>query len=59
MILCAYPFFSKGLDMFFGDLIYVLKQTIIMLTVMLATIIKRIKWIMSILKNRKKMIGKH
>ena len=43
MILCAYPFFSKGLDMFFSDLIFVLKEIIIMLTSLLATIIKKLK----------------
>jgi len=57
MILCAYPFFSKGWDMFFNDLIYVLKETIIMLTVMLATIIKKIKCIKMNLKSQKKSVG--
>lgn len=57
MILCTYPFFSKGWDMFFNDLIYVLKETIIMLAVMLATLIKKIKCLIMNLKSRKKSVG--
>lgn len=57
MILCTYPFFSKGWDMFFNDLIYVLKETIIMLTVMLTKIIKIFKWKTKNSKHQKKSVG--
>ena len=49
IILSIYPAFSKGFDMLIEDL----KNAIIMLTVLLAKLIKMGKWIRNIFKKVK------
>ena len=56
IVIAIYPAFAKGFDKVMEDLVYVGKTTIIMLTIMLAKVIKFIKWIKSILKKMKKKI---
>lgn len=54
MMIAIYPSFSKGVDMLFSDIKESLKGIIIMLTVMLAQLIKTIKWIKNSLRIKKR-----
>ena len=58
LILSIYPAFSKGFDMLIQDIMEVAKTSIIMLTILLAKLIKMGKWIKNFLKNQRKSVGR-
>ena len=58
LILSIYPAFSKGFDMLIQDIMEVAKTLIIMLTILLAKLIKMGKWIKNFLKNQRKSVGR-